>query len=335
VTEPGDWWEAVKNVPLGPWPFWALRVHLVGRLPIGKPPLRITKVTPEHHFVSWLDSAIEARLASALRDERTKRAGLPALQVLVADEIARACSPLGVATEESRALLVLAEMLTQQVSVVRSDESDARTRNAMLAVGSDDVRLESSRAADHVRAHLDRWRAEQEQARGRAGIPHVWASALADPTPYFVSYLWTRVHNGEIYGVGGRHAQDAYDLLTGIGHTLTDRLKSLPVAAARMFLVADDELLDDDAVDSQSAHHLMLDQVELVRDAIPDDEWSDFWALVYRGHVPADAEATWRAWADAAGADLGWGDLESWLEEIRPERPGNGSLPVDTSTEDQ
>lgn len=323
-SSPRDWWDEIKNAHLGPWPPWARVVHLTSQLPIQAPPLRNEAESSEFHFVSWLDSSIESRLVSALRADRSRRVGLPSVHQLVDGEVDRACMALGLVEAESRVLLVLGEMLTQQVSV----DPDAGSTSQFPAAGNTSTRDEfestTTRAADHVRRHLKRWRAEQEVAKGMSGIPHVWASALADPTPYFVSYLWTRVHNAEILGGGSRSADEAYDLLTGIGHTLTDRLKSLPTDAFGYFAGWDDrdrenrdlvgQDLEQGAADNDSAtdsetvkFQLLEDLMVQVRDGVVNvQEWESFWRSVFSGQIPGDAESTWEGWAAGAGVDVEW-----------------------------
>ena len=306
-------WDEALGCEAETWQSRTAALGLSDTSPPARPAVRAAstedQVRPHEWHPRWLDVSIEERVASALKREVTQRSRLPEMRELMTEEVRRASSPLGLAEHDSRTVLALGAVAAMHAGLPEEDEQSYGAR--VIGAGRASVR-----AADRVRNRFRFWRREQEEKRGVAGFPKVWSGILADPTTFYLSYLWLRIHHDELYGRPTYTAETARRAVVTIADTVTDRLTTLPASRPRTAGKGDDDP-DDATVEIHRGRAVALYfEVDRIRAGVDSDEFERFFASV--GTDPVAERARWNEWTAAADSGLALDDVLDWLDDSSP-----------------
>lgn len=307
-------WAAVRSVDNTLWQFRASALGLSSTSPPGPAPIRVVDEPADIRVggpaVAWLDTSIERRLGSVLRGERDVRRGLPCERELLTLEVDRASRPLGVENDAARAVLALGATVAPMIG--------ERAKNTETIVG---VEVPDTRVAAAIRSCFHQWMKKRQGDNRTATTPYV-GTAVVEPTEYYISALWTRVHGHDVHGSADYDATTAHDLLTGAALTVTDRLD----AAGRVRVVTTEDAGDlpgaeDTGTDAEIDFILVTEAIDRVRKAVDDPQvWADFWYDLQDADEPTESiTAQWRAWTALADVSLDIELLHRWMRGHDPE----------------
>lgn len=318
---PQTTWTAVTELDTGLWEWSTTSLGLSSTSPPAPAPLRRSEEVPEDPGTGRvasiesrrLDWSVERRLELVLSGDRAQRVDLPDEEALLIAEVRRAAAPLGIESPHGRALLAAGATLTMMIAdgkSVAGDEEDDST-----ASPADDTRV-----AQAVRTHFQKWRELADKRAKKAGLPSIASTLVQDPSRYYASTLWVRIHGHDVHGRADYDAVTARDLLTGVARSVTDRLDGRssvttgrPTSTPERDLSAD----EDNTV-------LIAQAAELACEKAGPGEWEAVCRVIMTADTATDGEIAhareiWDRLCVAAGVKLIFDEFVAWFELHRPE----------------
>ncbi|MFT4126856.1 MAG: hypothetical protein QM662_11570 [Gordonia sp. (in: high G+C Gram-positive bacteria)] len=296
-AETGRRWDAVYELDPG---YWEWRTEAMGLSTASPPPPAPIRIAdeprrPDGTRPLWLDSSIERRLISVLRYPHEQRARLPDEEQLLRAEVQRSCQQLGVRSHAARLLLVLGAVVFTML--------DDRAPGEVVRVGG--IALPDTALAAGVRTHVAKWRRARETTARSARTPNA-VTTHVDPSGRYLPELCKRVHGHDVLGVADYTATQAYDLLSGIARTVTERIDAMPTTPlpSAPDVSAADELRMSVAEVTAIRAVAGAALGELVTRALPD-----------RSAITEQDRANWQAWTTAAGSSLTLDAFLDWLDD--------------------
>ncbi|MXP20196.1 hypothetical protein GIY30_02270 [Gordonia sp. HNM0687] len=297
-------WEAVRAIDASLWEWRTAALGLASTSPPSPAPILIADepqaVRSAGPATPWLDTSVERRLASVLRGERSTRTRLPPERDLLDLEVDRSCRPLGVDSHAARCVMALGATVVPMIG--------ARDEKPTAIAGQE---VADTLVANRVRTCFAKWKEQREKSSGSATTPYV-GDAAEDPSSYYMSTLWKRIHGHDVRGIADYDAAAAHDLLTGTARTVTNRID------ARVYAPTTGS---GPSSAPESSYRDLAESVELVQEAVDDAvAWQTFWRTARQQRPPSpELLWQWETWTSLADTTLELRDVFAWMDSHEPE----------------
>lgn len=314
-------WEAAKSADSALWHWRARQLELcetaVPRLPdvVGE------GVGPTSAPERWLDASFTDRLAPALRFDVEERPMLPPMETFIDEEVIRATSPLGLASESSRTMIALG-------GIVKREYVDGIELEEMTSAGVLGGQAKRSAVTEEVMAKVERWRRKLREQEGTATFPHQAVHHVTHLQAWYLSALWRRVHTREVGLAPIDTPGEAWHVLTEISLTAARNIRARKWTHEQVsrddsgqrepteptFSAAEENYFRDRQEDLQRAAHDVISGLEAV-----DVSREEFAAFLMGGDWnSAQHRAQWSSWAENAGWGMSYENVHEWWDGHRP-----------------